>query len=270
MGAPQHIESLDDPRLAAYRNLKERDLARDGGRFIAEAEQVVRRLLASDYQTESVLMAQRRAAEILPIVPENVPVFVVPDAMMQQVVGFKFHSGVLACGRRKPPATLRQIMERLPQYATIMICPEIANTENLGALMRIAAGFGADAMIFGERSCDPFYRQSIRVSMGTVFSLDLLQSQDLCSDLREMKQRWGVEMIATVLDETAQPLSEARRGDRLGLLFGNEAQGLSQEILAECNRRVTIPMKLGTDSLNVAIAAAVMLYHFSCEGKAGH
>jgi tRNA G18 (ribose-2'-O)-methylase SpoU len=269
MGAPQHIESLDDPRLAAYRNLKERDLARDGGRFIAEAEQVVRRLLASDYQTESVLTAQRRAAEIVPIVPENVPVFVVPDSMMQQVVGFKFHSGVLACGRRKSPATLRQIMDRLPRRATIVICPEIANTENLGALMRIAAGFGADAMVLGERSCDPFYRQSIRVSMGTVFSLNLLQSQDLCSDLREMKQR-GVEMIATVLDEMAQPLSEARRGDRVGLLFGNEAQGLSSEILAECDRRVTIPMKLGTDSLNVAIAAAVTLYHFSCEGKAGH
>jgi tRNA G18 (ribose-2'-O)-methylase SpoU len=270
MGAAQHIDSFDDPRIAAFRNLKDRDLARDGGRFIAESEQVVRRLLASDFTTESVLMAQRRAAEILPIVPENVPVLVVPDEMMQQVVGFKFHSGVLACGRRKSPGALSQIMDCLPKRATIMICPEIANTENLGSLIRVAAGFGADAMILGERSCDPFYRQSIRVSMGTVFSLNLLQSQDLLGDLRLMKKQWGVELVATVLDESAQPLAEAQRGDRVGLLFGNEAQGLSQQILAECDRRVTIPMKLGTDSLNVAIAAAVVLYRFTCEGKAGH
>jgi tRNA G18 (ribose-2'-O)-methylase SpoU len=207
---------------------------------------------------------------MLPVLPENVPIFVVPDAMMQQVVGFKFHSGVLACGKRKSPATLRQIMDRLPQRATIVICPEIANTENLGSLIRIAAGFGADAMLLGERSCDPFYRQSIRVSMGTVFSLNLLQSQDLLADLRLMKKEWGVELIATVLDETAQPLADVRRGDRVGLLFGNEAQGLSREILAECDQRVTIPMKLGTDSLNVAIAAAVALYHFMLKGEAGH
>jgi tRNA G18 (ribose-2'-O)-methylase SpoU len=263
MAAVHHIDSFDDPRIAAFRNLKDRDLASDGGRFIVESEQVVRRLLASDFQTESILLAQRRAAEILPIVPENVPIFIVSDEMMQQVIGFKFHSGVLACGRRKPPATLEQIMNRLPLRATIMICPEIANTENLGSLLRIAAGFGADAMLLGERSCDPFYRQSIRVSMGTVFSLNLLQSQDLLSDLRSMKKQWGVELIATVLDESAQPLSEAQRGERVGLLFGNEAQGLPQDILAECDRRVTIPMKLGTDSLNVAIAAAVTLYHFT-------
>jgi tRNA G18 (ribose-2'-O)-methylase SpoU len=117
-------------------------------------------------------------------------------------------------------------------------------------------------MILGERSCDPFYRQSIRVSMGTVFSLNLLQSQDLLRDLRLMKKQWGIELIATVLDESAQPLAETRRSERVGLLFGNEAQGLPNEILAECDRRVTIPMKLGTDSLNVAIAAAVTLYHF--------
>jgi tRNA G18 (ribose-2'-O)-methylase SpoU len=262
MAAPQYIQSLDDPRIAAFRNLKDRDLANEGGRFIAESEQVVRRLLASDFQTESVMLAQRRVAEIAPIVPENVPVFIVPDAMMQQVVGFKFHSGVLACGRRKSPASLDEAMSRLPPRATIVICPEIANTENLGALIRIAAGFGADAMLLGERSCDPFYRQSIRVSMGTVFSLNLLQSQDLLRDLRLMKKQWGIELIATVLDESAQPLAETRRSERVGLLFGNEAQGLPNEILAECDRRVTIPMKLGTDSLNVAIAAAVTLYHF--------
>jgi tRNA G18 (ribose-2'-O)-methylase SpoU len=257
------ISDLDDPRISAYRNLKDRELARDGDRFIAEGAHVVRRLLESDYPAESVLVAQRREREMSPLVREGTSLYVVPDPLVHEIVGFKFHSGVIACGRRKPRRTLEDAMNRLPQRATLMICPEIANTENLGGLMRIAAGFGADGFVLGEHSCDPFYRQSIRVSMGTVFSLNLYQSADLLSDLKLMRERWGIERIATVLDEDAEPLNRACRGDRIALLFGNEAQGLSRNIIDLCDRKVTIPMKLGTDSLNVAISAAVCLYHFS-------
>jgi tRNA G18 (ribose-2'-O)-methylase SpoU len=257
------ISDLDDRRISAYRNLKDRELARDGDRFIAEGAHVVRRLLESDYPVESVLVAQRREREMSPLVREGTTLYVVPDPLVHEIVGFKFHSGVIACGRRKPRQPLEAAMNLLPRRATLVVCPEIANTENLGGLMRIAAGFGADAFVLGEHSCDPFYRQSIRVSMGTVFSLNLYQSMDLLSDLKLMRERWGIERIATVLDEDSEPLNLARRGDRIALLFGNEAQGLSHDIVGLCDRKVTIPMHLGTDSLNVAISAAVCLYHFS-------
>ena len=269
MNQIQYIDSLDDPRVAIYRNLKERDVARTPGsdgisRFIAEGELVVRRLLESDYMVESVLLAQRRADEIAPMAPDDVQVYVVPDPLMQHVVGFKFHSGVIACGRRKRRATLEEVVNRLNERATVVVCPEIANTENLGAMIRLAAGFGADAMILGEQCCDPFYRQSIRVSMGSIFQLSLLRSSDLSRDLQRIKHENDFELIATVLDESAEPLASARREKkRLALLFGNEAQGLSPELISLCDRRITIPMKLGTDSLNVAIAASVFLYHFT-------
>ena len=263
------ITSLSDPRVAPYRNLKDRELARsdqDSGaaRFIAEGGLVVRRLLESDYTTESVLLAQRRAEEITPIVPSGVDLYVVPDELMQEVLGFKFHSGVIACGRRRPPVTLDQVVNRLSKCAITVVLPEIANTENLGALMRLCAGFGADAIILGPNCCDPFYRQSIRVSMGAVFQLNLVKSNDLLFDLRQLKEEHGFEVAATVLDKSAEPLAGAGRSkDRLALMFGNEAQGLSPQLLETCDRRITIPMKLGTDSLNVAIAAAIVLYHFT-------
>ena len=95
-----HIDSLQDSRLEPYRALKERELARRGGRFIAESEQIVRRLIASNLEVESVLMANRRAAEIAPIVPPHVPAYVVPDELVEQIIGFQFHSGVLAVGVR--------------------------------------------------------------------------------------------------------------------------------------------------------------------------
>jgi TrmH family RNA methyltransferase len=129
--------------------------------------------------------------------------------------------------------------------------------------MRIAAAFGAGGFMLGPQCCDPFYRQSIRVSMGAVFSLNLYQSDDLMRDLKRLQSEWDVELAATVLDDSAEPLSGAARKPRMALLFGNEAQGLSREVVAACDRRITIPMKLGTDSLNVAIAAAVCLYHFT-------
>src|SRR5262249_51896135 len=154
---------------------------------------------------------------------------------------------------------LDEVMKSLSPTGTIVICPEIANTENLGSLMRIAAGFGADAMILGQHCCDPFYRQSIRVSMGTVFSLNLVQSTDLLQDMARLKSQWQTELVAAVLDDGAESLRSARRAGRIGLVFGNEAQGLSREMIDACDRRVTIPMKLGTDSLNVAVAAGVFL-----------
>ena len=256
------VSDLLDPRLASYREMKDRDLARHGPLFIAEGWQVVQRLLASDFPCESILTSAKRADEVTALAPPHVPVYVVDAPVMDQVIGFKFHQGVLACGRRKPPTTLEQICGRKDRL-TLVICPEIANTENLGTLIRIAAGFGADAMVLGERSCNPFYRQSVRVSMGTVFSLPIVESQNLVADLGALRERFGVELVATVLDESAESLEQTQRSNKLALLFGNEAQGLSTEIVAACDRRVTIPMKRGTDSLNVYVAAGIFLYHFT-------
>lgn len=261
------VPSLDDPRLALYRNLKDRELAREGGRFIAEGEQVVRRLLASDYPVESLLLARRRAVEIAPLVPPDVPAYVVDDPLVHSIVGFKFHSGVMAVGRRKASPSIDDVMREVSRRprTTLVALPEIANTENMGSLIRISAAFGADALVLGERSCDPFWRQSVRVSMGTIFALPVVRSSNLIADLQRLRNEWGVELAAAVVGEGAESLAGARRGPRLGLLFGNEAQGLSAEHVAACDRRVTIPMQLGTDSLNVAVAAAVFLYHFTRE-----
>ena len=258
-----YIDSFDDPRVAHYRNLKDRELDRRGMLFIAEGEHLVRRLLASDFEVESVLLAQRRAEEIAPIVPAHVPVYVVPQERMNEILGMKFHSGVMACGRRKARATIDEIVPKDRDRLTLVICPEIANVENIGSLIRLSAGFGANAMILGERCHDPFWRQSIRVSMGTIFKLPLVQTDDLSRDLRRLKDEWGVELIATVVDEGAEPLKSAKRQARIAVLFGNEAQGLDRHWIEHCNRKVTIPMHHATDSLNVAVAAGIVLYHFT-------
>src|SRR5205823_722507 len=122
---PEFIDDLSDPRLEPYRTLKDRELARDGDRFIAEGEHVVRRLLASTFPAESVLIAQRRLELLRDAVPESVPIYVVPDTLIHKVIGYKFHSGVIAVGKRKPSPTVDQILSPLAADRRVMlvVCP---------------------------------------------------------------------------------------------------------------------------------------------------
>ncbi len=255
------LDTLDDPRLAPYRNVKDRQLLSEN-RFVTEGEYIVRRLLDSTLRTESLLLAARRADEIAPLAPPDVPVYIVPDHAIHAILGFQFHSGILAVAHRPPPATLEQILPPSPAPAMIVVCPDLISAENLGAILRLSAGFGASGLLLGRLCVDPFYRHSVRVSMGTVFRLPIARSDDIPADLARLRDA-DVTSVATVLDRAATPLHRIDAPRRVALLLGNEAQGLASADIAAADLRATIDMKLGTDSLNVATAAAIFLHHFA-------
>lgn len=261
-----HIDALDHPALAPYTNIKERELARSGDLFIVESENVVRRLLHSSYAVHSVIVSDKRLTRIQTDLSDDFPTYVLPDALVHELLGYKFHSGVMACGRRKAEVSLDQVLPppaASPRVMTLLVCPSTNNAENIGALMRIAAGFGVDAVLLGERCHDPFWRMAIRVSMGTVFSLPIVRSQCLADDLRRLRTEWDVHLCATLLDASSTPLSLALPHQRVALLMGSEAHGLEPQYIDLCDQKLTIPMSLGTDSLNVAVSAAVFLYHYT-------
>ena len=272
--ALQYADYPDDPRLAVYRDLKDRQLAARAGLFIAEGAHLVRRMLAAGLEAHSLLLAQRRVDEFARLAPKGVPVYVVSNEAIRRVVGFKFHSGVLACGRRPAKTTVEQVLATVPGEApsTLVVCPQLINHENVGAMARVAAAFGAQALLLGPESCDPYRRRALRVSMGAVFTLPIVISDDLHGDLTRLKDQWHYQLAAAVTAADAEPLAAARRPgppDRLALLFGPEAHGLDDRYVGICDRRITIPMELGTDSLNVAVAAAVCLYHFTQTAPSG-
>jgi TrmH family RNA methyltransferase len=142
-----------------------------------------------------------------------------------------------------------------------LVLPEITDPANLGALIRVAAAFGVGTIVLGEHCRDPFTRQTVRTSMGTIFTLDLIQSRDLRADLRAMRAA-DIRLLATVLDEDAESLATLDAPRSFALLVGNEGPGLERDIVEMCDRRVTIPMQLGTDSLNVVVATGIFLHHF--------
>lgn len=258
------IHDADDPRLDYYRGLRDRRLADASGRFIAEGRRLTERLIASTLTVESILVDDRRAREIGEIAPPQVPVYQASSQVMAQLAGFAIHTGVLSVGLRPRNPTIDELIEPSGDGPiTLMATSMLKEPANVGAIVRTCAAFGVTGLIIGPRCCDPFYRRAVRVSMGTVFRLPIRRSDDLAADIAALQQHHHVQCIATTLND-AERLHDMRRpaNDRLALLLGHEVDGLEPELEALCDRRVTLPMHLGTDSLNVSVAAAVFCYHF--------
>jgi len=259
----QHIDSIDDPRVAAYRNLRDRTL-RGESIFVTEGRVVTRRLLESRFAAESLFVAEPLADEFARLA-RHVPLYVGSDELLRAVVGFPFHLGVLGAGRRAAPLGLEHIPNLAEPAAAcrLVICPEITKPENMGLVFRTAAAFGIDGVLLGERCCDPLSRRALRVSMGGTLHVPWVKSSDLSADLARLKDPGRLELWAAVVDPTAERLGDLAWPARVGLLLGNEFDGLHQRWLTPCERRLTIPMRPGVDSLNLGVAAGIFVYEMT-------
>src|SRR5438067_3235026 len=119
------IDDLDDPRIATYRQLKATNRTRGSGQFVVEGEKLFDRLRASTFPVASVLVGQRHEARVAAKVPAGVPLYVVPDAALDLLVGFNFHQGVLACGVRRPWPGLAELVAGVGATATVVVCPRL-------------------------------------------------------------------------------------------------------------------------------------------------
>jgi tRNA G18 (ribose-2'-O)-methylase SpoU len=183
--------------------------------------------------------------------------------MISKVIGYAFHGGFLAITHKPANADLDALIQRDGAHTTLLLCPNVNNTENVGSLIRIAAGFGVTALVTGERSCDPFCRRSVRVSMGTIFSLPIVRCDDMATLMQQLTQQYQMQHIAAILSDKAVPLSQIKRQGPVSLVLGSEDHGIDNHWLKHAQQHTIIPMSLGTDSLNVAIAGAVCLYHLT-------
>lgn len=255
------IDNSEDPRLQPYVNLPDRQRRDRDGKFVVEGSFLVQRLLSSSCQIESLLVAEDQRHRIT--VDRDIPVYVAPRCLLTPITGFKFHRAMLGCGIRPGNIELPEVLSDKVVPSTAVICAAIHDQENLGGILRNCAAFGVDLVVLAEHCADPWSRRTLRVSMGATFKLNLYWSTDFARDLTRLRSEFGFELVASVLDSSAADLVTVERSQRLGLLFGNEGHGLAQDWLDHCNHRVTIPMRLQTDSLNVAVASGIFLYHFT-------
>lgn len=257
------IDSADDPRIAMYRALPKSQYAADSGLFITEGDKVTERMFGGRFQPHSLLLETSQVEPFQAIASPELPIYVVEREIMLATVGFKFHRGVMGCGYRGRLASLEEVVPPAPRHCLLAVCPELHDPTNLGTLIRTALALGVDALLLGKSCADPLSRRVIRVSMGAALHLPLVPLESWDRHLPRLRDEFQIELCATVLDATAEPLEGFSRSPRTAVLFGSEGHGLSTEIISLCQRRVTIPMPPSTDSLNAAVAAGIFLYHFA-------
>lgn len=252
----------DDPRLADYRDLRDvslrKHLEATHGLFIAEGEKVVRRALEAGYAARSFLLAERWVPGLADMLAMTAaPCYVVSEELAEQVTGFHVHRGALASLHRRP---LPPVEEVLAGARNVVVLEDVVDHTNVGAIIRSVAAFGFDAVLLSPRCADPLYRRSVKVAMGTVFSVPWTRLPSWAEALPSLHAA-GFTSVGLTLGAGAIDLAEAVAGvDRLALLLGSEGHGLSDRWEAEASRRATIPMQPGVDSLNVAAATAVACY----------
>jgi len=260
------IASAEDARLDPYVRLRDRDLARTDGSFVAEGEVVVR-VLASARQTgfrvRSLLVEQRRVeplADVVAALGDDVEMFVVPQAVMDGVVGFAIHRGILALGDRGAPHTAAALLAAESGAAIAVGLVGLTNHDNVGSVFRNAAAFGARAVLLDPATCDPLYRKAIRVSVGAALVTPFARcaSGEAMLDTIEAAG-WEALALSGRGDETLEEAVRTPAARGRVLLLGTEGDGLPPDILAR-TRRVRIDMTPTLDSLNVAVASGIALY----------
>lgn len=265
---PIHIDDPHDPRVAAYLDIRERDLAGRQGRFIAEGKVVLDMLLSGQrFSAESVLILENRLAglgDTLRNAPADLPVYVVAGEVMDRIAGFHMHRGILAIGLKRADLPAEALLDALPARALVVVAIGIANHDNMGSIFRNAAAFGADAVLMDETCCDPLYRKAIRVSVGAVLKVPFASFTDTAGFTATLVDH-GFEQFA--LSPRGQTdIRQAKGAERLALYLGTEGEGLPENLLARLHT-VRITMSAGFDSLNVAAASAIALHHFSRQGR---
>jgi tRNA G18 (ribose-2'-O)-methylase SpoU len=254
------IVDVNDSRIAVYRSLKNTNQTRWLARFVVEGERLVERLLSSPFPVVSLLVSDRHEPRLKFPVPDDVPVYVLPHERIDELVGFRFHRGVLACGERRPWPALGEILGARPGRLTLVVCPRLSNPDNLGAIARIGDVLGVDALLAGPECPDPLSRRILRVSMGAVLRLPLIVSERLQVEAESLAAEHGMEFWGAVADAAAEPFDRLAPPERVALVLGNEDRGIEPAWLKRCHRLVTIPMRKGASSLNVAVAAGILLY----------
>ncbi|MDD5437394.1 MAG: RNA methyltransferase [Candidatus Omnitrophica bacterium] len=260
------IQDPDDPRLAAYRSLKGKSLEREGI-FMAEGEKVVRSMVESGCRIASCLVSggtiKRYKGLLAKIAGRKASVFIADNRLIEGIIGFRFHKGIMAVGYCPKKLTVSDVLKTPSSGSFFVALNAINDPQNVGLIARNAAAFGARALIVDNVTYDPYYRKSVRVSMGTIFRLPVCYEDDLGSALVRLKKKHDTRIIVATPGRGAGDISKVKLSGNICFVFGNEDKGISRKILNIADAKVRIPISKAVDSLNVASASAVCLYEAS-------
>lgn len=264
------IQDFSAPELDTFARLTEGQLRNrqdaENGLFIAESPKVIERALNGGYEPISLLMERKhiegQAREIIARCGD-IPVYTAERAVLADLTGYALTRGVLCAMRRR---ALPSVEELCAGARRVAILESIVDPTNVGAIFRSAAALNMDAVLVTPTCCDPLYRRSVRVSMGTVFQIPWTRIGEQAEDWPErgtaQLQRLGFRTAAMALKDDSLSIDDPKllHEEKLAVILGTEGDGLAASTIARCDYTVRIPMSHGVDSLNVAAASAVAFW----------
>jgi tRNA G18 (ribose-2'-O)-methylase SpoU len=261
---PIEITDPADPRLADYVGLSDPEIRRrsaDNQFFISEGVEVVRRLVVSNMRLRSIVLSPNRVDIMTPALANVAcPIYVAERKVISSVVGFDMHRGVVGSALRPELQTLDEVLSHPPLYGPrhrIAILEGLSDHENLGAIARSARAFHIDAIVIDPTCADPYYRRTVRVSMGEILFLPIVRMN--VDEAMSVVHRKSGSVLAFTPNLNAISLHDFvdTKPGPLALIFGAEGNGLPDHTLSEADHQVRIPIAEDVDSLNVGHAAAV-------------
>jgi len=255
------IDDINDSRISLYKDLRFTPKThQDNKLFIAEGRRLVRKLLNSDILIYSIFATEDFFSEnqyqISNRIEENTGLYSAEKKIMEQIVGFRLHTGVMAMAFQ--PADVRPV----DMKGIIVATNGINNAENIGSIVRNMVGFGIENIIVDRKSVSPYLRRAVRVSMGSVFFSNVCHSEDLVNDINFLKHR-GYKIISIEISENSKFLNTFRFDKMSLIIFGSEDYGIEKEILEISDVVIKIPMSDKIDSLNVSSSSAIVFYQLS-------
>lgn len=250
------VTDIESPEIQIYRKLRDNAVS-EGKSLIADSPKVINVLLESDLEIKSILATEEYYDAFASLIESrNVPTLYVADKkLMENIVGHKVHHNAMMHGVRPHPAALNQLGDQ------ILMLDEISSSENIGSIARSAAAMGVKSYLLPQQGPHPYSRRSLRVSMGHVSKLKFHLYDDIFTTLDALKEN-GYQIFAAEVTEEAVAPSSVKVPEKWVLLMGHEGKGLSSEVIARCDQAVQIEMEPGVRSLNVGVAASIMMYRF--------
>lgn len=241
----EHITSLKNPKVAAWKALKDRKGRRESGCFLVEGRKMVEEALASAFDVETVLVQEGME------LPDGLtmPVYELPAHVLAAVCDTKTPQGIAAVVRMKEQSALGK---------HIVVLDGVQDPGNVGTIIRTADAAGLNGVLLSTQCADVFSPKVLRATMGSIFRMNLRTTDDLPGELTKLREK-GYSILSSQLDGT--PFYEREKvAEQFALVIGNEGNGVSEQVQQTATHRVRLPMRGGAESLNAAIAAAIMMY----------
>lgn len=241
----EHITSLKNPKVAAWKALKDRKGRRESGCFLVEGRKMVEEALASAFDVETVLVQEGME------LPDGLtmPVYELPAHVLAAVCDTKTPQGIAAVVRMKEQSALGK---------HIVVLDGVQDPGNVGTIIRTADAAGLNGVLLSNQCADVFSPKVLRATMGSIFRMNLRTTDDLPGELTKLREK-GYSILSSQLDGT--PFYEREKvAEQFALVIGNEGNGVSEQVQQTATHRVRLPMRGGAESLNAAIAAAIMMY----------